>query len=132
MDDHELDRFLDRAAKRWRIDDAPPLDAIWQGVLAESAGVTASRVRRRPSWTGVGIAAAAALTVGLLGGRAWARHDAARALSPVSVTTHPGVTATAPDPDQQAMGELLLPHNSAARKPSRRQRKQRDRSAPDA
>jgi len=107
MDDKELDRLLDRAATEWRVDHDPPLDDLWNGI--ESAAFEAPRARRAPGWGMVGIAAAAALVIGALGGTYITRRGI---IPPVVNTTTglPGVyasSAPANDPNQRAMGELL-------------------------
>jgi hypothetical protein len=107
MDEKKLDALLDEAARTWRVPIDPPLDQIWDGVAAE-AFVERSR-HGAPGWTMVGVAAAAALVVGALGGRYTARA-AIVPPPPNTVTGVPGVRASATithDPNQQAMGELL-------------------------
>jgi hypothetical protein len=106
MDDRKLDEMLDRAAATWRVPVEPPLDEIWDAVAAEA--FAAAPARRRPGWPIVGIAAAAALIVGAIGGRVSARTIVPPA--PVSMTGFPGIRASVSqlnDPDQRAMGELL-------------------------
>jgi len=107
MDDNQLDRLLDRAAAEWRVDREPPLDQLWSGI--EAAAFEAPPARRSPGWGMVGIAAAAALVIGALGGT-WATR---RGIVPPVINTTtglPGVYAKstpANDPNQRAMGELL-------------------------
>lgn len=106
MDDRKLDEVLDRAAATWRVPVDPPLDEIWKGVEAEAFGGGAAR--RRPGWSMVGIAAAAALIVGAIGGRFSARSIVPPV--PTTMTGVPGIRASVRqlnDPDQRAMGELL-------------------------
>jgi hypothetical protein len=125
MDEKELDHLLHDAAKNWRVPVDPPLDEIWSAVEAE---VFRSPVARRsPGWGMVGIAAAAALVVGVFGGGALAHRGV---IPPLTNTTTglPGVVASVTetnDPNQRAMGELLgrtavllaaLPGDSAASK----------------
>lgn len=106
MDENELDELLHDASKRWRVPVDPPLDEIWQRVAADAFAVPSRW--RTPGWTMVGVAAAAALVVGVLGGR----YSAHRAGVPASATTPPVAVAPASnpsgnDPNQRAMGELL-------------------------
>ncbi|HEY8061271.1 MAG TPA: hypothetical protein VID74_00665 [Gemmatimonadales bacterium] len=105
MDDKQLDRLLDDAARRWRMPVDPPLDAIWSAVASEAFQ---GRSRSSPGWGAVGIAAAVALIVGVLGGRFSARQ------APLPVTTTaarlaplPVSPASAAGPNQRAMSELL-------------------------
>ena len=107
MDDNKLDQLLDNAAKRWRLPVDPPLDEIWAAVEAQAFDQPA--VRRSPGWSVVGIAAAAALVVGALGGSYVVRRGI---IPPVTntVTGLPSVQASvtsAHDPNQRAMAELL-------------------------
>jgi hypothetical protein len=106
MNENELDEVLDGASKRWRVPIDPPLDEIWSAVAAEAFAPPAQR--RSPGWGVVGIAAAAALFIGVLGGR----YSAHRAQTPVAVTPAVRgaasiVNASSSDPNQRAMGELL-------------------------
>jgi hypothetical protein len=105
MDDKQLDELLANAAKRWRVPVDPPLDGIWTAV-----GVEAFRPRagRSPGWWTVGIAAAAALIVGVLGDR-YATRPAAAPPRPVAsrTDTTPVFPVSATDPNQRAMSELL-------------------------
>ncbi|HEY3935640.1 MAG TPA: hypothetical protein VGL65_13595 [Gemmatimonadales bacterium] len=104
MNDHELDDALREAAQHWRVPIDPPLDAIWDAVATEAFR---PRARRSPGWPAVGIAAAAALAIGVAGGRYWA----GRATVPIATTAAAphavAATAAVNDPSQQAMGELL-------------------------
>ena len=106
MNEDELDELLADASKRWRIPVDPPLDEIWTAVAAD-AFARPSRLHT-PGWMTVGIAAAAALVVGLFGGRYWSQHAgppvAASALRGASMST---LNASVNDPNQRAMGELL-------------------------
>jgi hypothetical protein len=101
MDDKQLDRLLDDAAERWRVPVDPPLDSIWVAVASETFQ---RRPRSSPGWSAVGIAAAAALVVGVFGGRYSARH-AMPAAGAARVAALPALAAA--DPNQQAMSELL-------------------------
>lgn len=122
MDDKQLDRLLNDAAERWRVPVDPPLDAIWTTVASE---VFQPRIRRSPGWGTVGIAAAAALIVGMLGGRFSARPGALPAgTTSARVAPFPASSALMTDPNQRAMSELLgrtavllaaLPRDNGAR-----------------
>ena len=107
MDEKELDQLLNDASTSWRVPVDPPLDAIWSAVEAEAFNHSA--LRRSPDWSVVGIAAAAALIVGALGGG----YAARRGIIPPMTNTRTGLPAiqvSAPsssDPNQRAMGELL-------------------------
>lgn len=101
IDDRELDALLDDARGTWRVAPQPPPGEIWERVDAETA---ARRAARRPGWATVGIAAAAALAVGIAAGRYGSRPAPTVAtLSPAA----PAVTAAAGDPNHRAMGDLL-------------------------
>jgi hypothetical protein len=105
MDDKQLDRLLDDAARRWRVPIDPPLDAIWSAVATEAFQRPA---RSSPGWGAVGIAAVAALIVGVLGGRYSARQVPLPVTATAArVTSLPLSPASAPDPNQRAMSELL-------------------------
>ncbi len=102
MDEPQLDKLLDEARRYWRTVADPPLDEIWQRVEAERA---ARRRHRRPGWMVVGIAAAAALVIGVAAGRRWGRA------TPIVPAT-PGATPVLPasmtaDPNHRAMSDLL-------------------------
>ncbi len=102
IDDQELDVLLDDARHSWRVDPEPPLGEIWERVEAETV---ARRGARRPGWSMVGIAAAAALAVGLAAGHYWSQPAPAKSMSNIAVTAPPA--ATAGDPNHRAMGDLL-------------------------
>lgn len=105
MDEKQLDRLLDDAARRWRVPIDPPLDAIWSGVASEAFQRTS---RSAPGWGAVGVAAAAALIVGVLGGRYSARHVPLSAVATAArVASLPVSPASTADPNQRAMSELL-------------------------
>jgi hypothetical protein len=106
MDDEQLDRLLDDAAGRWRVPIDPPLDAIWSAVASEAFQ---RPPRSSPGWGAVGIAAAAALIVGVLGGRYSARQLSLPAMAATArvAASLPESPASAADPNQRAMGELL-------------------------
>lgn len=105
MDDKQLDRLLDDAARRWRVPIDPPLDAIWSGVASEAFQRPSRSV---PGWGAVGIAAAAALVIGALGGRYSARQVPLPATTTAArVASLPMSPASATDPNQRAMSELL-------------------------
>ena len=104
MDDKQLDRLLDDAAQRWRVPIDPPLDAIWSGVASEAFQRPS---RSSPGWGAVGIAAAAALIVGGLGGRYSALHAPLPVTTAARVASLPVSPASATDPNQRAMSELL-------------------------
>ncbi len=99
MNEKELDDLLDDASKHWRVPTNPPLDEIWTAVAAQ--GFAQPSRWRSPGWVTVGIAAAAALVVGVLGGR----YSAQRAGVPVATPSMLSVSVN--DPNQRAMGELL-------------------------
>ena len=104
MNEKELDELLDEASRHWRVPTDPPLDEIWHAVAAEAF---AGRSRRRtPGWTTVGIAAAVALVIGGMGGNYWG-HRAGVATPGSRAAAPASFTASAGDPDQRAMGELL-------------------------
>jgi hypothetical protein len=108
MNEKELDDLLDDAAKHWRVPVDPPLDDIWSAVEAE-AFAPLSR-RRAPGWSAVGIAAAAALVVGVLGGQYLAHRGIVPPVTNTTTGLPPGVQVSAlpaNDPNQRAMGELL-------------------------
>lgn len=101
MNDKELDNLLDDASKHWRVPVNAPLDEIWTSVAAEAFAAPARR--RAPGWTTVGIAAAAALVVGVLGGR----YSAQRTASPADGAGVAASQAMTNDPNERAMAELL-------------------------
>ncbi|HEX3927947.1 MAG TPA: hypothetical protein VHW65_08110 [Gemmatimonadales bacterium] len=105
LDDRQLDALLEDARQTWRVPPVPPLDAMWTGV----ADQLATPVRAAPGWRVVGLAAAAALMVGVVGGRVSATHSAAVAarVSRTSATALPALPAASDDPNQRTMGELL-------------------------
>ena len=118
MDDRQLDRLLDAAARHWRVPVDPPLDEIWKSVAAEALQ---PRRRRGPGWGTVGMAAAAALVVGVLGGR-YSQRPAALPAASTALRAAPIGAAAATDPNQRAVNELLgrtavllaaLPRNSS-------------------
>ncbi len=106
MNDEELDGMLERARRQWRVPPDPPIDAMWD-VVADT--VFTRRPSRRPGWTVVGLAAAAALIVGAVGGRYLARPHVAA--TPVAATPRIAPTtaavAVAHPADAHAMGDLL-------------------------
>ena len=108
MDDDQLDELLDRARQHWPGPPDPPLDAMWE--VVEAAVFTRHRARR-PSWSVVGLAAAAALIVGAVGGRYLARPRVApqpiAAASPTVRVATPAFTTAAEPADARAMGDLL-------------------------
>jgi hypothetical protein len=104
MDDKQLDRLLDDAARRWRVPIDPPLDAIWSAVASEAFQPPS---RSSPGWGAVGIAAAAALIVGVFGGRYSARQAPPPATTAARVASLSVSPASAIDPNQRAMSELL-------------------------
>jgi hypothetical protein len=107
MNDDELDATLDRARRHWRMPPDPPVDAMWDVVAST---LFRPRHSRRPGWTTVGLAAAAALIVGAMGGRYLARARVATA--PIAAapsmlpTTTPALTVTNAA-DAHAMSDLL-------------------------
>ncbi|MGH7593623.1 MAG: hypothetical protein ACRELE_07215 [Gemmatimonadales bacterium] len=105
MDDRQLDRWLGDAAERWRLPVDPPLDAIWTAVAEDAFP---PRRRRAPGWGTVGMAAAAALVVGVLGGR-FSNQRAMRPGSPAArgLSPQPALPVSMAGPDQRAMSELL-------------------------
>lgn len=127
MTDEELDRWLARAAREWRLPEAPPFDDMWE-TIASRAFVSASR--RTPGWSVVGIAAAAALVIGVAGGRTWTLRHAARPAPIVAAAPVPAqnilpvaTTVQTDNPAHHAVGELLgrtavllasLPRDSSA------------------
>lgn len=106
MDEKQLDQLLTEASRHWRIPVDPPLDEIWGAVEAEAFDRPV--LRRSPGWSVVGIAAAAALIIGAVGGSYAGRHNI---VPPPNYTTGIAgvrVAATsAGDPNQRAMSELL-------------------------
>lgn len=100
MDDKQLDRWLHDAAERWRVPVDPPLDEIWDAVASEAFP---RRARNAPGWGMVGVAAAAALIVGALGGRYSVRTSTA----PARAARIPIMTASASEAGDRAMSELL-------------------------
>lgn len=105
MDEKQLDRLLTDAARRWRVPIDPPLDAIWSSVASQAFQRPA---RSAPGWGAVGIAAAAALIVGVLGGRYSARQVPRPAIAAAARTAPlPVSPAVTDDPNQRAMSELL-------------------------
>ena len=108
MNDKELDALLEDAGRHWRVPVDPPLDAIWTAVAAE-AFAPAPR-RRAPGWTTVGIAAAAALVIGVFGGQYLAHRGIVPPGSSAITGLPRGVQVSAlptNDPNQRAMSELL-------------------------
>lgn len=101
MNDDQLDQVLKDASKHWRVPVDPPLDAIWNSVAAEA--FAAPPRRSSPGWSMVGIAAAAALVIGVLGGR----YSAHRATGPSAGEAAVPASMSANDPNQRAMSELL-------------------------
>jgi hypothetical protein len=112
MDESRLDALLDDVRRQWRVPPETPVDEIWNGVSAELDRAT--RPGWRPGWLGVGIAAAAALVLGVAGGRYWAGRSAAIPTNTIDASAHatagsPAVSGATPadDPNQRAMGDLL-------------------------
>jgi len=102
MDDAKLDQLLRDAAAGWRLPEDPPLDAIWDGIEARAF----TPRRRGASWPLAGGIAAAALLVGIVGGRSWGRHGAVPQ-NTIAVHAPIDVTPAATGGDDHAMGELL-------------------------
>ncbi|HEY4101188.1 MAG TPA: hypothetical protein VGM20_09955 [Gemmatimonadales bacterium] len=104
MDEQQLDQALQQAARSWRVENDLPLDAIWERVLAEAFRAPS---RRAPGWSAVGIAAAAALVIGVAGGRLWGRRSATPAVHTAATASGALIPAAANDPNQVEMGDLL-------------------------
>lgn len=99
---------MQEAATHWRVPVDPPLDEIWSAVEAEA--FAPPRRLGSPGWSVVGIAAAAALVVGAVGGRYSAHRGIIPPVASTATGLPPGVQVSvlpANDPNQRAMGELL-------------------------
>ena len=107
MDDEQLDRVLAKASTEWRVDAAPPLDAIWDAVEAEAFPSRAARPS--PGWSLVAAAAAVALVIGAAGGALVTRRSIIIPPGTNPTTGLPAVQASvsSSDPNQREMGELL-------------------------
>jgi hypothetical protein len=125
MNDDQLNRLLDDAARNWRVPVDPPLDDIWRSV--EDEAFRPVMRRSRPGWSIVGVAAAVALVIGAFGGSYVTRRGIVPPVTnPVTGLNGVRVAMTpANDPNQRAMSELIgstavllasLPADSGAKK----------------
>ena len=109
MNDEQLDEALKDAAAHWRVAVDPPLDTIWDGVEARAFPIR----RRGAGWSVVGIAAAAALVIGVLGGRYSMRRAAMPQINRVAAVA--AVSPAATDPDRPGDGGIARADRGAAR-----------------
>ncbi|MDP1891775.1 MAG: hypothetical protein Q8K55_12860, partial [Gemmatimonadaceae bacterium] len=72
MNDHELDTLLADASRTYRVAPTPPLDPLWESIEARAFAPAPRAIGGRTFVAGI----AAALLLGVLGGRLSVRPDA--------------------------------------------------------